>query len=46
MMRAELQTERDSGDSFFDTANSSIEQQYRAAFCALEHMYAQQCYKA
>ena len=37
LKRAELQTERDGGDSFLDAADSSIEQQYRIAFCALKY---------
>ena len=37
--RAELRRERDGGDSFLDTVDSSIQQIYlhRTAFCALKH---------
>ena len=37
MKRAGAQRERDGGDSFLDTTDSSIEQEYRKAFCALKH---------
>ena len=37
LIRAEPQKERDGGDSFHATADGSIKQQYRAAFCVLNH---------
>ena len=36
-LRAKLQRERDGDDSFLDTPDSSIGQQYRTTFCALKH---------
>ena len=35
--RAGSQREQDGGDSFPDTTDSSVEQQYRTVFCALKH---------
>ena len=35
--RAGSQRERDGGDSFLATIDTSIKQQYRTAFCALKH---------
>ena len=35
--RAGSQKERDGGDSFLATTDTSIKQQYRTAFCALKH---------
>ena len=37
MKRAELQRERDGGDSFLDTVDSGTRQQCRTSFCALKH---------
>ena len=37
--RAETQRERDGGDAFLDTADSSIRQQYRTAFWALKYTH-------
>ena len=36
--RVEPRRERDGGDSFIATTDSSIKQQYHTAFCALKHM--------
>ena len=37
MKRAGSQRERDGGDSFLATTDTSIKQQYRTVFCALKH---------
>ena len=34
--RAELQTERNGGDSLLATTDNTVRQQYRATFCALK----------